>query len=89
MNDPLAALRDRFLARTRADLEALRGPSADPEATAILVHRLSGTAGVFGFGEVSRLAAVVDDEIHAGEPPSDAALAALIEALEALPVTPA
>lgn len=84
MSDPLAPLRARFIERTRGDLEVLRRPDDDPEATASLVHRLSGTAGVFGFAEVSRLAAVVDDEIHAGGPPSQAALGDLVAALEAL-----
>ena len=85
MSDPLAALRERFVERARTDLEVLRRPAADPAETARLVHRLSGAAGMFGFAEVSRLAAAVDDEIHAGGPPSEGALAALIAAVEALP----
>jgi HPt (histidine-containing phosphotransfer) domain-containing protein len=89
VSDPLAALRDRFLARTREDLEVLRRPATDLEATAGVVHRLSGSGGVFGFAEVSRLAAVVDDQIHGGEAPHPQDLAALIDCLEALPVRPA
>jgi CheY-like chemotaxis protein len=84
--DPLAPLRARFLERTAADLEVLRRPEADPETTASVVHRLSGTAGVFGFAEISRLAGVVDDQMHAGQAPDPQALAALIDSLEALPV---
>lgn len=85
MTDPLAPLRARFLERVQADLEILRRPSADPVETARLVHRLAGSAGIFGFSEVSRLAAIVDDEFHAGGAPSEPALADLVAALEALP----
>jgi len=85
MNDPLAALRNRFLERTRVELAVLRLAGEDPAAAAAAIHRLSGAAGVFGFHEVSRLAAVVDDQIHAGQAPEPSDLAALIEAVERLP----
>lgn len=85
MSDPMAALRTRFLKRAQEDLEALRRPVHDREAIRVVAHRLSGAAGIFGFPDVSRLAATVDDQIHAGEPVQEAALSALIAAVEALP----
>ena len=85
MSDPLAALRARFLQRAREDAEVLRSPTSERQLVAVVAHRLSGAAGMFGFPEVSRLAALVDDQIHAGQPIDAAALQALIAALEALP----
>ena len=85
MDDPLAALRARFLQRSRADLDLLRASPLDRSAIAAVVHRLSGAAGMFGFPEVSRLAARVDDQIQAGEPVDEVAMRELVTGLEALP----
>ena len=81
MNDPLASLRTRFLDRTREDLAQLRA-GAEPRP---LVHRLAGTAGMLGFAELGRLAAVVDDQLLAGAAEPDdwaALLAAMAEATQ-------
>ena len=66
--DPLKAPRLRFRTRCSADLDALRAVLADPtgltdSAFATAMHQLSGTAGSFGYHELSRLAAKVDDEL--------------------------
>ncbi|HEY8618315.1 Hpt domain-containing protein [Phenylobacterium sp.] len=79
MNDPLASLRTRFLDRTREDLAQLRA-GAEPRP---LVHRLAGTAGMLGFADLGRLAAVVDEQLVDGEAnPADwaALLASMAEA---------
>ena len=85
MTDPMAVLRTRFLQRSREDLEVLRRPDLERHDLAVVAHRLSGAAGMFGFPEVSRLAARLDDQIHAGEPIEPAALKGLIAGLQALP----
>ncbi|WP_411289351.1 Hpt domain-containing protein [Phenylobacterium sp.] len=78
----MAPLRARFLARAADDLAKLRG-GLEPEAAGVLIHRLSGTAGVFGFDELSRLAGAVDDRRHAGQPDA-AEMAALLRELESV-----
>lgn len=83
MNDPLAPLRARFLARCGDDLALLRGGPEAPGAAAC-VHRLAGTAGTFGYAAVSRLAAEVDDQLHRGARPAQAAWDALLDGLESL-----
>ena len=85
MNDPLASLRTRFLARASDDLASLRG-GIEAEAAGVLVHRLSGAAGVFGFDELSRLAGAVDDRRQAGQPYA-AEMAALLRELESVCLT--
>ena len=82
--DPLAELRRRFLARAAEDLEQLRA-AGDLAEVRSLVHRLSGSAGVFGYAAASEAARVVDDALMAGEPPPAGAREALVSALEALP----
>ena len=80
----LGALREKFLARAAEDLLALKSTPA-PAELAVLVHRLAGAGGVFGFPEVSAAAMPLDEACHAGrEPPADG-LRNLISALEALP----
>lgn len=84
MDEAMTRLRQRFVERTREELEILRRPADDPATTAAVIHRLSGGAGVFGFPEVSRLAAVLDDQVQAGGPPDPGDLAALVAELEAV-----
>lgn len=60
MTDPLQALRAQFIDRCRDDLVKLETPWEDGEETALIVHRLAGAAGSFGFPEVSRIAAEID-----------------------------
>ena len=82
MSDPASALGLRFRARLVADLVAVRaGPSAQA-GFELVVHRLAGAAGMFGFPELGRLAARVDDQIHAGglQAADVDALAAALEA---------
>jgi HPt (histidine-containing phosphotransfer) domain-containing protein len=88
-DDPLAALRARFLARCQDDLavleQALAKPAACPDdALKFTVHRLSGTAGVFGFTDLSNLAAPIDDCLQDHRTPAPESLRALAEALAAL-----
>lgn len=83
--DALGPLRARFLTRAAEDLAALKGADVGRETLKYLVHRLAGSAGMFGYHDVSRLAAVVDDALHEGEAADPADLAALVAAVEALP----
>lgn len=83
MSDPFAPLRARFVERVRGELVQLKaGQDVRP-----IVHRLSGTAGTLGFDEISRLAAVVDDQLLDG-PADPQDMAALLAALEALSSAP-
>jgi len=79
----MAALKARFVARAGDDLAVLRA-GAGAAQMQVLIHRLSGTAGAFGFAELSRLAAVVDDRLHVGEPPAATDMAALLRELESV-----
>ncbi|RYG13648.1 MAG: Hpt domain-containing protein [Caulobacteraceae bacterium] len=73
-SDPLAPLRARFIQRAIVDGEALNEAL---EANAMdrvepLVHGLAGSAGVFGFTEVSSAAIAIDTVFGRGEtPPAD------------------
>lgn len=82
--DRLAPLRARFVERAAGDLEILRAEAPDAETRLYVVHRLAGAAGLFGFGDISKLASIVDDQLQDGGEPEAADLAALIAALEAL-----
>lgn len=65
MIDALALLRRQFLERCRrdlAELEALASEPSHPEVVR-LVHRLAGTAGSFGFPEISEAAARYEAEV--------------------------
>lgn len=80
-------LRLRFVARAAEDLLKLRGhqdgaalPRKDLHA---LVHRLAGSAGIFGFAEISKVAGELDDRLLDGGdaetlPKLVAALAAVV-----------
>lgn len=87
MSDPMAVLRERFLERTQATLSLLLHEDRESAEVQPAVHKLSGAAGVFGFHEVSRLAGIVDDALHAGERPRGEDLDNLIDALRKLPVS--
>lgn len=80
--DALAALRARFLERTRGELAVLEAGAGHPEFRRI-VHGLSGAAGLFGFPEVSVRAAVIDDRLAEGRAVEERELAALIAAVRA------
>lgn len=86
--DPLTALRVRFLERCVGDLATIRSalrhnaPSDDPSLS-LIVHRLAGTAGTFGYWEISHLASPIDDLLQSGARPPCSQLEALAEALQA------
>jgi HPt (histidine-containing phosphotransfer) domain-containing protein len=72
--DPLAELTDRFIERTRADASRIRSLAAamsQPSSPAYceirqLIHRMAGSAGTFGFDELSERAAKLDAVMNAG-----------------------
>lgn len=86
LDDRLAALRARFVARLKEDRESL-GAAANPgsEDFRHIVHRLAGTAGTMGFPDVSAKAAALEQEMLSGsaemEPALDALRAAMDEAV--------
>ncbi len=73
----MAALRERFRARARADGERIAAAlsARDLETVRNLAHGLSGSGGVFGFPQVSADAQAVEEAIDTG------AEAAKVEAL--------
>lgn len=88
MNDVAAAidtLRARFLARSKDDLEALQlwssagAPSDDNHHR--LLHRLVGSAGTFGFHDISARARAVEDKLLADGSAGGPELRALIAAI--------
>lgn len=68
--DRMARLRERFIARSRGDREALVAAfeRQDREALRRLAHSLSGAGGIFGFPEVSRRAAELEQAIDRALP---------------------
>lgn len=82
--DPLLQLRRRFLTRAAEDLQQLLA-AGDLSEVQALVHRLSGSAGVFGYAAVSEAARIVDDALMAGAAPPPGAREDLVSALESLP----
>jgi len=81
MNRPPAALAARFQQRMAHDLAAMRGGQPSGPAFELMVHQLTGMAGMYGFAEVGRMAAIVDAQIVEGAVRQDD-LAALVTALE-------
>lgn len=85
-DDPFAALRARFRERCADDATRLRAHLAgvtEPELEK-LIHRLAGTAGTFGYGDLGLAALAIDEVYAAGGAPTRAALEALADRLEAL-----
>lgn len=85
MNEALAALRERFVARCVGDLARLRDLARRDLASSELqdlAHSLAGAAGTFGFPRVSEVAGRVDDRFAVGQAPSRSDLDALIAALQ-------
>ncbi len=81
----LERLRNRFLARCARELDLLRSRhSQSAEAVHDAVHRLAGSARLFGFAGVSAAAMRLDQRIGAAEEPEEADYEALIVALKAL-----
>jgi HPt (histidine-containing phosphotransfer) domain-containing protein len=86
--DPLAVLRGRFLIRCADDLVVIDGAMEDAllrlePAFKMVIHRLSGAAGTFGFWAISEAAGPIDDLLQGGTAPDDAQLQALTKALQA------
>ena len=82
VTDPLELLRARFIDRCRSDLEQLRGLAPDHPDVGPIAHRLAGSAGSFGYPEISEAAAVVDNRARNGPTPSPEIVRVLIGALE-------
>ena len=66
MTDPLEALRAQFIDRCRDDRQRLAAPEADDAERAMIIHRLAGAAGAFGYPELSAVAADLDVRIRSG-----------------------
>ena len=88
LNKAMDALAQRFLARCDDDLAKLEDcwkNSTDKQGELrYIVHRMSGSAGIFGHTALGALAAQVDGELAAGEPVGATTLPTLIEALASL-----
>ncbi len=82
------ALAQRFLVRCAEDLPKLQqcraGSAEERGDLRLIAHRMSGSAGLFGYKEVGALAAQVDEELSANGPTEAPTLPALVDALEAL-----
>jgi HPt (histidine-containing phosphotransfer) domain-containing protein len=87
-NAAMDALAQRFLVRCGCDLAKLKELLADSSDrhTEIwyIVHRMSGSAGIFGFNEIGDLAGRIDGDLAAGQPVATTDLPGLIEALATL-----
>lgn len=87
----LEALRRRFLARSADDLQRLTahlsGRELGPQDLRLLVHRLAGAAGTFGFPDLGRVARDLDGKMcETALTPAD--LMELASALGRLPAPP-
>ena len=88
ISDALERLQVQFRRRAARDLDDLRRWSTDQEARSeelrLLVHRLAGAGGTFGFHRLSALAAAAEDAIvtHAADRLS--AVSAVIKELQQL-----
>jgi HPt (histidine-containing phosphotransfer) domain-containing protein len=91
-NAAMDVLAKRFLVRCGDDLAKLKELSADSadkqSEIRHIVHRMSGSAGIFGHDAIGMLAAQVDDDIVDGRPVGATTLPVLIEALTSLLDTP-
>ncbi len=64
--DMLERLKERFRARCHDDLAILeQGPGN--EQFGYCIHRLAGSAGTFGFDDISRSASEIDDRLRRNE----------------------
>ncbi|HEY2659365.1 MAG TPA: Hpt domain-containing protein [Caulobacteraceae bacterium] len=89
MNDQLQVLKLRFLERCSRDLALIERALEDPAVSITgdfveTLHKLSGSAGSFGYPAISELAGRVDDELMSGAPPSRESLLALAQGLRGL-----
>ena len=67
--DKMAELRQRFVARCPAWLEDLGAAldACDDQAVAALAHRIAGNAGMFGYPELSEVAAELENAAIDGD----------------------
>jgi HPt (histidine-containing phosphotransfer) domain-containing protein len=77
----IAALVPRFLANRAADVDRIRGAlaGADFEAIRIAAHGMKGAGGGYGFPEISRLGAAMEEGARRGDA---AVIGALVASLE-------
>lgn len=83
MNEAFKALQARFIDRCRSDLELLTS-GGDVSELRMLVHRLAGAAGVFGFADISDLAGRLEGQAQDGAAFDPTDMAALQAALRNL-----
>ncbi|MBA4801318.1 MAG: Hpt domain-containing protein [Euryhalocaulis sp.] len=73
----IALFRSRFIERCANDAEAVRawrkGRLSDDQDIISRLHKLAGLAGTFGFPELGREAAGIEDALSDGDEVSDAA----------------
>ena len=77
----IAALVPRFLANRAADVDKIRGAlaGADFETIRVAAHGMKGAGGGYGFPEISRLGAAMEEGARRGDA---AAIGALVASLE-------
>jgi HPt (histidine-containing phosphotransfer) domain-containing protein len=77
----IAALVPRFLANRAADVDRIRRAlaGADFEAIRIAAHGMKGAGGGYGFPEISRLGAAMEESAQRGDA---AVIGALVASLE-------
>ena len=78
----IAALVPRFLANRAADVDRVRAAlaGADFETIRVAAHGMKGAGGSYGFPEISRLGAAMEEGARQRDA---AAIAALVDSLEA------
>jgi HPt (histidine-containing phosphotransfer) domain-containing protein len=81
VEENLLRLRQRFLDRSSGELYTLK-TEREREALRLVVHRMAGAAGTFGFPDLSRIAGEIDDALVEGKSVGDAEMAPLIAELE-------
>ena len=87
MSSTFDALRLRFVARCADDLALIDRSVSDrtfqmSELLQNTIHRLSGSAGTFGFPALGDLAQVIDDDLARGAVPSLKSIHALADGLK-------
>lgn len=85
--DRMAALRGRFTERCPSDAAALRQAWTDRDHAELrrILHGLAGSAGVFGYSELSASAREIEDALDSeAEEAIEARLRALLLNLEAI-----
>lgn len=85
-NDPLAPLKARFRERCGDDASRLRAHLAGAEEPELegLIHRLAGSARMFGHAEIGAMAEALDADFAEKRRPTEEALSDLAAALERL-----